>query len=259
MLYKHNPNLFLNTFENIFSCREIGNKTHGDLAEIAVDEFINQYMYDYSSSHIGKENYRNKKIEEDLKIIKKFDNEEFYISLKCYGKGYLQLSTDKNNFLFPMLKQENDIKRIMRNGDFIKLLNISTLSLIYDEKQKQFNILIFNKNLFLKDFSKIKYIDEKTRNRKHPIYIFQNGNDEYIAECRYGGKTANALQRGLWTHTEKAKNYFRSVTGGWKQYNVNKKIKDLFSKSLISTQNSHEESIRLFQKDIDTQKSNIKK
>ena len=71
LLYRHNPNLFLNTFENIFSCREIGNKTHGDLAEIAVDEFINQYLYDYSSYHIGKENYRNKEIEEDLKIIKK--------------------------------------------------------------------------------------------------------------------------------------------------------------------------------------------
>ena len=70
--------------------------------------------------------------------------------------------------------------------------------------------------------------------------------------------TANALQRGLWTHTEKAENYFSSVTGGWKQYNVNKKIKDLFSKSLISTQHSHQKSIELFQKNIDIQKSTIK-
>jgi hypothetical protein len=35
--------------------RLVGNKTHGDLAEIAIAEFINQYMYDFRSIHVGKD------------------------------------------------------------------------------------------------------------------------------------------------------------------------------------------------------------
>lgn len=38
---KH-PNLIATTLSNIFTMRLIGNKTHGDLAEIAIAEFINQ-------------------------------------------------------------------------------------------------------------------------------------------------------------------------------------------------------------------------
>ncbi|MCY4233675.1 MAG: hypothetical protein OXE59_08065 [Bacteroidetes bacterium] len=63
--------------------RLIGNKTHGDLAEIAISEFVNQYMYDFSSIHVGKDLYRAK------------SQEEFQVSLKAYGVGPLQLSTDK--------------------------------------------------------------------------------------------------------------------------------------------------------------------
>ncbi len=51
---KH-PDLITTTLSNIFSMRLIGNKTHGDLAEIAIAEFINQYMYDFRSLHVGKD------------------------------------------------------------------------------------------------------------------------------------------------------------------------------------------------------------
>jgi hypothetical protein len=34
--------------------RLIGNKTHGDLAEIGMVEFINQFMYDFKSVHVEK-------------------------------------------------------------------------------------------------------------------------------------------------------------------------------------------------------------
>lgn len=36
------PHLITMTLSNIFTMRLIGNKTHGDLAEIAIAEFINQ-------------------------------------------------------------------------------------------------------------------------------------------------------------------------------------------------------------------------
>lgn len=35
------------------------------------------------------------------------------------------------------------------------------------------------------------------------MYIFYDQNEKYLFEVRYGGKTANALQRGLWTFTNK--------------------------------------------------------
>lgn len=54
-LISKNPKLIKVTLSNIFTMRFIGNKTHGDLAEIALAEFINQYMYDYKSEHIGKQ------------------------------------------------------------------------------------------------------------------------------------------------------------------------------------------------------------
>lgn len=38
------PELITTTLSNIFTMRLVGNKTHGDLAEIAIAEFINQYM-----------------------------------------------------------------------------------------------------------------------------------------------------------------------------------------------------------------------
>ena len=57
--------------------RIIGNKTHGDLAEIGIAEFINQYMYDFKSVHVGKDLYRAKEHEEDIVIINELNGENF--------------------------------------------------------------------------------------------------------------------------------------------------------------------------------------
>ena len=99
-----NPQLILVTLGNIFTARLIGNKTHGDLAEIAIAEFINQYMYDFRSIHVGKDLFRAKQSEEDIKIINEISKAEFSVSLKVYGNGPLQLSTDKSALMFPMLE-----------------------------------------------------------------------------------------------------------------------------------------------------------
>jgi len=71
------------TLSNIFTMRLIGNKTHGDLAEIAIAEFVNQYMYDFRSTHVGKELYRAKSHEEDITVFNEITNTEFPISLKA--------------------------------------------------------------------------------------------------------------------------------------------------------------------------------
>ena len=54
LLISKRPTLITMTLSNIFTMRLIGNKTHGDLAEIAVSEFINQYMYDFTSATWAK-------------------------------------------------------------------------------------------------------------------------------------------------------------------------------------------------------------
>ena len=55
LLISKHPDLITTTLSNIFTMRLIGNKTHGDLAEIAIAEFVNQYMYDFRSVHVGKD------------------------------------------------------------------------------------------------------------------------------------------------------------------------------------------------------------
>ena len=55
LLIKKHPTLITMTLSNIFTMRLIGNKTHGDLAEIAISELINQYMYDFTSIHVGQD------------------------------------------------------------------------------------------------------------------------------------------------------------------------------------------------------------
>ena len=42
LLAKRRPQLIAMALGNIFTMRLIGNKTHGDLAEVAVAEFVNQ-------------------------------------------------------------------------------------------------------------------------------------------------------------------------------------------------------------------------
>lgn len=106
LLVSKHPTLITTTLSNIFTMRLIGNKTHGDLAEIAIAEFINQYMYDFRSVHVGKDLYRAKSQEEDIKIINEITKAEFPVSLKAYGDGPLQLSTDKTSSMFPLLQRE---------------------------------------------------------------------------------------------------------------------------------------------------------
>jgi len=152
VLIKKRPDLMITALSNIFTMRLIGNKTHGGLAEIAIAEFINQYMYDFRSEHVGKDLYRSKSHEEDIKIINEITKEEFPVSLKAYGQGPLQLSTDKNSLMFSLLEKQRSkniknrkvIKTIFSNRAFSSFQNINLLPLIYDEKNQKCNILVFD-------------------------------------------------------------------------------------------------------------------
>lgn len=262
LLISKHPELIITTLSNIFTMRLIGNKTHGDLAEIAIAEFINQYMYDFRSVHVGKDLYRAKSREEDINVINEITNKEFPISLKAYGDGPLQLSTDKNFAMFPRLEQErvDIIKRervisVLNDVAFSEFREINVLPLIYDERNKRCNILVFDYRRALSETDRI-IREESGRGRKHPVYRFYNSEDDYICEVRYGDATANALQRGLWTNTRNGINYFDSITNGWIEYSHNPVLVQLFSHSLVATQKGHETALRKIRDDIDRVKLN---
>ncbi|MBI3006572.1 MAG: hypothetical protein HYY49_14345 [Ignavibacteriales bacterium] len=256
LLIRKHPNLITTTLSNIFTMRLIGNKTHGDLAEIAIAEFINQYMYDFKSIHVGKDLFRAKEHEEDITIVNEVNNEKFPVSLKAYGVGPLQLSTDKESKMFTRLQQEGEeifgednLKRVLLDPAFSDLTRLNVLPLIYDEDKKRCNILVFDYDKAVSETANIHHEDEG-RGRKHPVYRFYNSKGGYICEVRYGGATANALQRGFWTNTKNALDYFDSVTNGWIDYSHNTVLVRLFSHALVSTQKGHEIALEKIKEDI---------
>ena len=256
LLIKKHPVLITMTLSNIFTMRLIGNKTHGDLAEIAISEFINQYMYDFKSIHVGKDLYRAKSKEEDITVENEITKEKFPISLKAYGDGPLQLSTDKTSKMFPSLESHGDriddkkiIAKIFNEDAFSCFSEINVLPLIYDEKKQRCNILVFDAELARNSTAYIKKETEGS-GRKHPTYRFFDAKDNYICEVRYGNASANALQRGLWTNTKNAIPFFNSVTDGWIDYSHNLVLVKLFSHALISSSKGHEVALADIKTDI---------
>ena len=248
LLIQKYPTLIITTLSNIFTMRLIGNKTHGDLAEIAIAEFINQYMYDFKSLHVGKDLYRAKSQEEDITITNEITKVEFPVSLKAYGDGPLQLSTDKNFQMFPRLEREGAmiedpqiISNILNDVAFSAFKNTNVLPLIYDEKKQKCNILVFDYEKALTQTVKIQR-EESGKGRKHPVYKFYDSDNQYICEVRYGGADSNALQRGLWTHTKQGLKYFDSLTNGWIDYSHNHVLVKLFSYALVSSEAGHQEA-----------------
>lgn len=270
LLASKNKNLVINTLSNIFTMRLIGNKTHGDLAEIGMAEFVNQFMYDFKSIHVGKDLFRAKEHEEDIIIINEITKTKFPVSLKAYGVGPLQLSTDRDQKMFPFLEKQglnivsaDKIKKIFQAKEFVDFDKINVMPLIYDEKKQCCNIMIFDYEKAIKETRRIVYVDKnqkfdiKTKRvilgkgRSHPIFMFIDSKSNYICEIRYGGASANALQRGLWTHTKNAVSYFDSLTNGWIDYSHNHTLVKLFSLALNSSEQGHKLANEILQKDID--------
>jgi hypothetical protein len=256
LLVQHRPDLITVALSNIFTMRLIGNKTHGDLAEIGISEFVNQYMYDFSSTHVGKDLFRAKSQEEDITVRNDVTESEFPISLKAYGLGPLQLSTDKSSRMFTRLSQEsadtldsNRIRKILQDPAFSGFREINVLPLIYDETTKKCNIMVFDSEKALENVSRIELIGNNGR-RKHPIFKFTDSDGNYICEVRYGDAAANALQRGLWTHTRHGIRYFDSITNGWIDYSHNTVLVQLFSHALVASQTGHQDALEAVRSSI---------
>lgn len=249
---KKKPSLIQQTLENVFSMRIFGNKTHGDLAEVALTEFINKYVKGYKANHVGKEQFRSKESEEDI-IVRSPEGEIFPVSLKAYGVGPLQLSTNKDSSMFNLLRKEigskmignrRQIRSILADDAFGNVYNVNVISLIYDEKEMMFNIMVFDLKTAYSSVQKLGYI-RLGKGRKHPVYRFYGKNNQYIFEVRYGGTGANALQRGMWTHTKNAEPFFKSLTGGWPKYKVNDTLLKMFARALVSPKDKQAKVLKI--------------
>lgn len=266
LLVSKRRDLIVNTLSNIFTMRLIGNKTHGDLAEIGMAEFVTQFMYDFKGVHVGKDLFRAKEHEEDIVIINEVTKSQFPLSLKAYGDGPLQLSTDSEQKMFPYLETQGknitdkkQIAAVFASQEFADFNNINVMPLIYNEKKKRCNIMVFDHEKAIRNTAGILYIGKGKssgakkmgKSRLHPIFVFLDSNGNYICEVRYGGASANALQRGLWTNTKNATSYFDSITNGWIDYSHNTALVRLFSLALNSTERSHKMVNKILQRDID--------
>lgn len=123
------------------------------------------------------------------------------------------------------------------------------LPLIYDEKKQRCNILVFDYAAVVSQTAKIERAHEGS-GRKHPVFRFYDAAGDYICEVRYGDASANALQRGLWTHTRNALKHFDSLTNGWIDYSHNKVLVHLFSHALVSSSAGHDLALAEIKKDI---------
>ncbi|MDT3768197.1 hypothetical protein QS713_09005 [Gleimia hominis] len=249
---RQNSTLIENTLSNVFTMRLVGNKTHGDLAEIGMTEFVNQFLPGYKAQHVGKDLFRAKTSEEDILVTRLIDKKTIKVSLKAYGDGPLQLSTDKDAVLFPLLESQgkckiddqNEIRSLLNRPDFLHLSDINVLPLIYRENNMQCAIMVFDITAIAELTSVVERVKPGARGRKHPVWVFRDAAGDYICEVRYGGKAANALQRGLWTNTKTAAKHFRFITDGWIAYEHNLIITELFAKALNSTVESHKKALQ---------------
>jgi hypothetical protein len=259
-----NQLMFDAPFVNALSMREFGNKTHGDMLEIAFVELINSELFpDINARHVGKERYRADGAEEDvLAWFVQTPEDGLDLSLKAYGSGDLQLATNSSGSMSLLLTRlvgddpnvsttvdQDLIVRILESAPFAEFReNTNTLAAIYTEQEfniaslreladfntdgmgkrelqsrlaqqgiepltRSFQIMSFNTAVAFDAVVQIRYeLGEGGRGIPRPRWRFYDIDGVRIMEVRYGRAGANALQRGLWTHTVNANEYFRIVT-----------------------------------------------
>ena len=123
---------------------------------------------------------------------------------------------------------------------------VNVLPLIYNEKEMRFKVIVFDLQKAYSFVEKIKFLPPRKIGKKKtfPIYKFFDSKNNYIFEVRYGGAKANALQRGMWTHTENAGPFFKELLVGG--YKINEPLIDLIAKILVSRKDTHEKILQHF-------------
>lgn len=183
-----------------------------------------------------------------LDFLEKMKENIIEMSLKCYGEGSLQLYTDANHEIFPYLmnfiddekieKQlsNEEINEIKCSNLFDKVRNKKVLVLKYSEKKYSFSLLTTNIDNFLSRINSVKYtprvFGKGKKVKNFEIFKFYDIDNNYVFEVRYGGSGSNALQRGIWTNTEKSQdNFFKLIDN--KTYCPDTKYLEYFANSFF--------------------------
>ena len=152
-----------------------------------------------------------------------------------------------------MIEGRTAIAALWADPVFATFGGLNILPLIYNEKKQQCNVLVFDHDKAMQAVRRVVHESEGS-GRKHPVYRFYDEVGDYVCEVRYGSGTANALQRGLWTHTKNGLKYFESITDGWITYTQNPVLVTLFSHALLSTSVGHDAALASLRADIEAQK-----
>lgn len=189
-------------------------------------EFVIKCYEDMNIDIPKKENGRNKskkdlvdfisnKIESDLVSIRE---NIVSLSLKCYGKGPLQLLTDPKSSLIKHCKSLVDNldeeftldKSLIQHESFQSFKDEKVLCVIYDEELLKYSFILINLEKLYSKVESVKYTPKSFKENgkldKYEVFKFYDDNNDYIFEVRYGEGDNNALQRGLWTKTNSIKN-----------------------------------------------------
>jgi hypothetical protein len=170
----------------------------------------------YNIKYTNKKN--SKKLLTDIlkKELYNFEDKVEHLSLKCYGKGPLQLSTNSDgglidncfNYVIDKEKEQQIPLDVLLSEPFNDILTDNVLSIIYDEEHKTFSIMLIQLSTLIQKVKDIIYYPRIQKNKSftYPIFKFYDENKNYLFEVRYGKKDNNALQRGLWTKIEDKKN-----------------------------------------------------
>lgn len=225
----------LNDYQNLL--RDFRVNSVGGLRELCI-----KYKLDYTNKKDTKIKINNILIEK----ISKIDIDS--LSLKCYGKGPLQLNTNPTGSLIDeCLSHVSDIKiqqelplTILESYAFSSLRQSTEkiLAVIYDEVNLIYSIILIDIDDLMNKVNKIVYSPrmEMEKSFTYKIVKFYDTNDKYLFEVRYGKKNANALQRGLWTKTSNDENSSFDYIAKNNKYSKNIDFLNKFAK-LISSGN----------------------
>jgi len=244
---------FDNVISKVMTYRKIGVGGAGYMMEHVLAALVNKYSNNVACRVVGKEFYRNSsENEDDIIVFDRFieeeerntiiNNRDFKkmngISLKTYGdKGPLQISTNKSNSIRTACESygENDlskdqIKKLLSSDAFVKLSNINTMHILYEEPDNKKNgkkkskkksdvysyrITYFDIKTAIKNIVTVKYSNKN----KYSVYNFYDQHNEFVFEVRYGGKSANSFQRGIWTNTNKVSSRYLKELISYRKYN----------------------------------------
>jgi hypothetical protein len=161
------------------------------------------------------------------------------VSAKTYKEWDVQITTSHEPREFLESKHSEVINEELDITEVINLLSEKTnessliLALNTFEDSSTYRLTNLDMNCLSDIISKVEFKQLK----KHSRYFLVKENGEKVIDFKYGGKTANPYQRGMWMCNKRGAtayhglDEFETITSGSYTYNgdKNKWIKDLFN------------------------------